>query len=1069
MNLTPVGRGRSVELGVDAELEVQVALPLLERLLTIELDAFRGAGSFDAVLSHARNVRVDLRERGVEIRVGGGAEAVWVTGPHYALRDRYLYALECQACGRFETCHHVLAALLALAWEVPALRRELSESAWRRALAPLLVRDDPPDTPDERPRGWIRAVLHGPDHPAPARALLEGTLSLQLVPTARRTGKPLKARGAPRSLEAVERKVRDLPVGDRALCRLAEQRRLLSHMSRYRYAESVKLQDELQRTDADLFAALTDATEVWYGGAPVQVDRRPWQPTLRITDAADGGLRLTWLDPPLVAWPCGEGYVLGADRVLRPIDPTAGPALIRLIGVPLPRVPAGEIDIFVHEVLDRAPLRLQVDATRLPVERMAPVPRLVLRDDAGRLLVEPRFAYGVVEVPRGGPALARIDTEEGPRFVQRDLDAEAEANEALDAVLPDGQTALEGEAAYDFLLDGLPRLDGWELMMDPSLRERQPQGTLSAAVHFSEGSDWFDLDVAFELEGRRIPATAVLGTWRAGRRYLRLDDGTLARLPETWLSRHGEAATELAEMRSARGRGRRRQGLGAFAAPLADALLSEVDDTAAGRWREAGERIRGFDRVPERALPPGVEATLRDYQHRGFRWLAALRDLGLAGVLADDMGLGKTLQALVVLAETHQAPGLPSLVVAPTSVIHNWVSEAARFTPGLRVALYYGASRGAPPSDVDLVVTSYALLRLDPALRRPWRYAVLDEAQQIKNPTSQVAKAARALDAVHRLALTGTPLENHLRELWSIFSFLMPGFFGGQAAFNRRYVTPILRKEDPEALAALQARLRPFVLRRLKAEVASELPPRTEQILYCELGEAQRRLYEAVRETYRDQVFRHVDVTGLERSTIQVLEALTRLRQACCHPDLLPFPEAREVRRSAKLEVLWELLDEALAEGHRALVFSQWPSLLKIVAAELDERGVDYLYLDGATRQRADLQTRWNDPEGPPLFLISLKAGGTGLNLVGADHVIHLDPWWNPQAEQQATDRAHRIGQTRPVMVYKLVARDTAEERILELQDRKRALFEATLEAGRLRVDKLTRDDLVAVLGPPEE
>ncbi|MGK0362009.1 MAG: SNF2 family DNA or RNA helicase [Bradymonadia bacterium] len=481
------------------------------------------------------------------------------------------------------------------------------------------------------------------------------------------------------------------------------------------------------------------------------------------------------------------------------------------------------------------------------------------------------------------------------------------------------------------------------------------------------------------------------------------------------------------------------------------------------------EKVQRFDRVADRPVPKTVKATLRDYQHRGFRWLCTLRELGLGGVLADDMGLGKTLQTLAFLAEVHADPKAgQSLVVAPTSVVHNWIEEARRFTPSLRVVLHHGAHRGEPSTDAQIIVTSYALMRIDrdALTARRLEVVVLDEAQAIKTPTSQVAQAARALDARTRLALTGTPIENNLIELWSLMQYVMPGFFGGKAAFTRRYATPIQRHGDADALNAMRRRVRPFVLRRLKDEVARELPPRQEQILYCELGPAQRRLYNKVRTTYAATVMNSVDQKGIGGSTIQVLEALTRLRQACCDPALLPMPEAAGVTRSAKRERLMETVRALIEDGHRALVFSQWPSLLKRVRIDLDAAGIEYLYLDGGTKERGGLQSRWNSADGPPLFLISLKAGGTGLNLTGADHVIHLDPWWNPAAEQQATDRAHRIGQTRPVMVYKFVARGTVEEKIIEMQARKRALADAALNGDRIAVDALSRADLEAVFAP---
>ncbi|MCA9540738.1 MAG: hypothetical protein KC620_17685, partial [Myxococcales bacterium] len=625
---------------------------------------------------------------------------------------------------------------------------------------------------------------------------------------------------------------------------------------------------------------------------------------------------------------------------------------------------------------------------------------------------------------------------------------------------------LEGDAALGVLLDGLPALPrAWRIEGEASLRRHRVAGRLGARVVVPSGIDWLDLDLRFAVGDTEVAAAEVLASWRAGLRYHRLDDGSLAQLPEQWLVRHGAMGEELLGMRKAGG-----GQLSVHAAPLVAALLDEAEGDLT-RWRDALTRLADFDRVPDRPLPPELTATLRAYQVTGYRWLCWLRDLGLGGVLADDMGLGKTVQALALLLDVHREPGPPSLVVAPTSILYGWADEAARFAPTLRVHVHHGPGRPAmPPEDADLVVTSYALLRTDEAaFDRPWRVLVLDEAQRIKNPASHVARAARRVRASFRFGLTGTPLENHLLELWSLFECLMPGFFGSRGIFQRRYALPIERDRDPEALAALRARLRPFVLRRLKTEVARELPPRQDQVLYCELGEKQRQLYERVKATYRDAVLRRVDAVGLARAALPVLEALMRLRQACCDPALLPFPEAVEVGESAKLDLLEETLEEAIETGHRTLVFSQWTSLLARVKPRLEARGWAYLYLDGSTRDRHGLVGRWNEPDGPPVFLISLKAGGAGLNLTGADHVIHLDPWWNPAVEDQATDRAHRIGQTRPVVAYKLVARDTVEERILALQARKRALFDAAVDRDRFDVEQLSRADLEAVLAPADE
>jgi SNF2 family DNA or RNA helicase len=444
---------------------------------------------------------------------------------------------------------------------------------------------------------------------------------------------------------------------------------------------------------------------------------------------------------------------------------------------------------------------------------------------------------------------------------------------------------------------------------------------------------------------------------------------------------------------------------------------------------------------------------LRSYQRRGVAWLSVLRDAGLGAVLADDMGLGKTLQALCALAGR-------TLVVTPTSVLHNWAQEIARFRPALRASLYHGPRRALDP-EADVTLTTYALLRLDAdALAAvDWGAVVLDEAQNVKNPDSQAARAAFRLRAGFRVAMTGTPVENRLEELWSQLHFTNPGLLGGLADFTARTARPIAAggAAGEAAAARLRERIRPFVLRRRKREVAPELPPRTDLVLRCELDPGERTLYEAVRAATRDEVLAKLRAGG---SVLSALEALLRLRQAACHPALVPGQRAEG---SSKVALLLEELESVVADGHKALVFSQWTSFLDLVEPPLRAADIAFERLDGSTVDRAGVVARFQDDAGPPVLLVSLRAGGTGLNLTAADHVFLLDPWWNPAVEDQAADRAHRIGQERPVLVYRMVAADTVEERILALQERKRALTDVALgEAARAAA--LTRDDLLSLL-----
>jgi SNF2 family DNA or RNA helicase len=501
---------------------------------------------------------------------------------------------------------------------------------------------------------------------------------------------------------------------------------------------------------------------------------------------------------------------------------------------------------------------------------------------------------------------------------------------------------------------------------------------------------------------------------------------------------------------------------------LIDALLAAQPDVD---WDEGFARARAAVRRFERVLPEDAPASfvgeLRDYQREALGWMRFLREFGFGGCLADDMGLGKTVMVLAMLegrrsdpARTHR----PSLVVMPRSLIFNWTSEAARFAPALRVLDFAHAERQATADDIgnaDLVLITYGTLRRDVAALKDqhFDYVVLDEAQAIKNAGTATAKAVRLLRADHRLALTGTPIENHLGELYSLFEFLNPGLLGSGRVLDARRLMG--GAESPEFMARLATGLRPFFLRRTKEHVTPELPPRTDETLFCELDGEQRRIYDQLRQHYRQTLLKKVDRDGLVKSRFEILEALLRLRQVACHTSLLQTSHAGE---SAKFELLLPRLGELIVEGRKALVFSQFTSLLALLRPRLDADRVNYEYLDGKTRDREARVARFQEDRECSLFLISLKAGGVGLNLTAAEYVFLLDPWWNPAVEMQAIDRTHRIGQDKPVFAYRLVARDTVEERILELQAQKRALADAILDAGTGGLRGLEREDLDALL-----
>lgn len=605
------------------------------------------------------------------------------------------------------------------------------------------------------------------------------------------------------------------------------------------------------------------------------------------------------------------------------------------------------------------------------------------------------------------------------------------------------------------LVGGLVSL-GWHVEAEGH-KLRKP-GNFKLSV--SSGVDWFELDAHADYDGASASLPELLKALQRGESFVRLDDGSRGMLPEEWLARYAPLA-ELGKLEDGKLRFSHTQAL------LIDAWLAEqpgVDlDAAFRRVRDRMQSFRGIKPVCE---PKSFHGQLRDYQRGGLGWLNFLDDFGFGGCLADDMGLGKTVQVLALL-EAGRARrnggqrAAPSLVVAPRSLIHNWIDEAKRFAPELRVLDYTGLGRAEQRSQFgehELIVTTYGTLRRDVGHLKDveFDYCIVDEAQAIKNADSQAAKACRLLQARRRLAMTGTPVENHLGELWSIFEFLNPGMLGRSSLIKQLSSDAALPNSG--ALEALAKGLRPFLLRRTKEQVLKELPEKTEQTLFCELEKKQRKLYDELLQHYRDSLGKKIETEGLKKSKIHVLEALLRLRQAACHPGLLD--RKRKNEPSAKLVTLLEQLAGVLDGGHKALVFSQFTSLLAIVREQLDRQGVAYEYLDGKTRDRKARVERFQNDPACPLFLISLKAGGLGLNLTAADYVFILDPWWNPAAEAQAVDRAHRMGQSRRVFAYRLIAQDTIEEKILKLQADKRLLAEAIVSADKGVLSKLTAEDL---------
>ena len=634
---------------------------------------------------------------------------------------------------------------------------------------------------------------------------------------------------------------------------------------------------------------------------------------------------------------------------------------------------------------------------------------------------------------------------------------------------------------------------GWQIEIDADYPYRVAEGVeWYADLKKVEKKDWFGLELGVIVDQQHINLLPVLLSLLhdyAQERNLRalkdlpedqllyatLEDGRLLPLP---VSRVQTILSPLIEMYDLEGLNERGE---LSVSKLQAAQLAELESAmpeGGFHWLkkeglvELGRKLAGFTGIQSIVVPQEFQAALRDYQQQGLNWLQFLREYDLAGILADDMGLGKTVQALAHLLIEKQAGrtvGCPSLVVAPTSLMYNWRREAQQFAPDLNVLILQGTERRQyfdRLSDYDLVLTTYPLLPRDQDVLRGQQYhlLILDEAQIIKNPTSQAAQIVKQLKARHRLCLTGTPIENHLGELWSLYDFLLPGLLGGQREFQREFRTPIEKQGDEIRMDTLRRRTRPFILRRTKDQVVKELPEKTTIVRGVDLQGKQRDLYESIRLALHQKVRMEINNKGLARSQIVILDALLKLRQVCCDPRLLKMPSAQKVTQSAKLEQLLDMLPTQIEEGRKILLFSQFTSMLALIEAELNRHNLEYVKLTGQTKDRAAAVERFQMGE-VPLFLISLKAGGTGLNLTAADTVIHYDPWWNPAVEDQATDRAYRIGQDKPVFVYKLITTGTVEEKIVALQARKRELADGLLSGGDVST-QLSPDDLEILFEP---
>lgn len=800
--------------------------------------------------------------------------------------------------------------------------------------------------------------------------------------------------------------------------------------------------------------------------------------------------------------------VIVADSGAWYVDATTGAVARVRIQPPAPPRPA-----FVAPVASPAPVKRRMEPATISeqviVDRpMTPVLRLTrfpCPDEFGRmqqldaLLLEFDYEGGIVPFD-DDRQFVRVNAPGGPVFARRDKPAEAAAQ---DAIRQDGLVQMRmatgkaekgrlvfvfrgrdaAESWQVFIAERIPVLQalGWRNQIDTDFGPRLVQSVGSCDLKVADTPQGaFSLDFGIEIDGARHPLLPILMRLheRGGMESARvldgevitsLDDGRILKLPAERIARLLAVIEDMIEASS------RTTGDTMVLDAAAAHTVLDLEDVLTTRWQEGAAahvaRFRTVAEIPEVPVPAGFTASLRPYQQQGVNWLQHLRENGLGGLLADDMGLGKTAQTIAHIAIEEDSGRLdrPALVVVPTTLVPNWSAELARFAPHLRVVVLHGLDRHERRRDltgVHVVITTYTVLARDieDMVSLPWHMVVLDEAQAIKSSTSKATHAVCRLDTRHRLCLSGTPIENNLGELWSQFAFLMPGLLGQRKSFNRRFRSPIEKDGDPVRRRQLSTRIRPFILRRSKSAVATELPPKHTILRRITLAPDQRELYETIRAMMHEKVTEGIAERGVAQSHILVLDALLKLRQVCCDPRLVKLPSARLTGSSSKLDDLMEMVSEMIAEGRRILLFSQFTSMLDLMKPALVAAGVPFVELRGDTADRAGPVQRFEAGE-VPLFLISLKAGGRGLNLTSADTVIHYDPWWNPAVEDQASDRAHRIGQTKSVFVYKLIAADTVEERIVELQERKAALASLALSEDGVALPAMDADDIDYLFG----
>lgn len=691
-------------------------------------------------------------------------------------------------------------------------------------------------------------------------------------------------------------------------------------------------------------------------------------------------------------------------------------------------------------------------------------------ESEGKLVFDISFNYGTYNFsPNGGHdtsvKVEKNDDDYVFHRIKRAIDWEKEQIKELSELgipLKNGKAVIRKGEAFQWLgvYEKMLTEKGYEIRQNPLDKKKYFLGKHSISIEIKEKNDWFDIYAVVKFGEFDIPFLTLKNLILSKKREFTLPNGEIAVIPESWVTEYAEifAFSESED--------------GADNIKLKRHHIALIHELQNGNMAQVTmdrklQKLQNFEEIDQYELPSGFKGELRPYQKAGYDWLQFLGEYNLGGCLADDMGLGKTVQTLTMLQDQKEkgAKGA-SILVMPTSLVYNWEMEAKKFVPDVKILTYTGTNREKDISkfnDYDVILTSYGIIRLDIDILKEYyfNYIILDESQAIKNPTSNIAIAMKEMSSKHKLILTGTPIENSTMDLWSQMSFVNPGLLGTQSYFKNQFQIPIEKKGDEQKIKKLYTIIKPFILRRQKSQVVTELPDKVEQVLYCEMTPEQEEEYETVKSYYRNEILRNIDEKGRNKSQLLLLQGLTKLRQIANHPKMVDEAFTGE---SGKMNEVLDMLESAINKKHKILIFSQFVKHLNIIREHLDAQGMDYAYLDGSTKARKSQVEMFQNNEDIRTFLISLKAGGLGLNLTAADYVFILDPWWNPAIEAQAVDRAHRIGQKNQVFNYKFITRNTVEEKILILQQNKKKLADDLITTEESFIKSLSNDDIASLL-----